>query len=748
MSTSDIPNVNLSEFSESRMESEYNYIDLTQKIKRKTSIQEKRNYSNENTSFDILEKNSDENNDNESVHSFSASRCYPDKDKNDKISFGTLIFYSLPSFGKMSCLVLLNINSTLYYESLGASLLYMSFFVTLTRCLELIVKPFIAHISDEIKTKMGRRKPFMLIGCGFYAIFLVLLFSPPSFRTSSRSLSIWFGVFFIFFFMAESVTIAPYLALGPELSSNTKEREKLYYFFYLFQYIGVLFAAAAPILMNKLFSQCDCSYCTDFPLLLDVEKCLQNCQIICNLRANEKSFITLSVFIGLFFILTIILLSVYVQEKRGSFNKENVSFVPSLHQLMGNKPFVKLIIPWICDVSIITIYSSMLPFFLNAIINPQKYCRENNIPLKDTQCSTNYYLGLSISIFFICCIISCNIWHYLVSKFGKIFCWRVFSLFCLFPFSLYLFCGLGTTNLLIIAAIITSFPAGGSYLNDVVVSDAIEYDEFKTGKRTEGIYTVCSAFIPKFISLFAQAIPLSILSIIGFIPTESGYVHTQPRAVIYYLKLTFAGIPMILCVVSYFFKLQFPIKDEINEKIKKGIEIQKSEFDKMQKENINFYKLYDPVYERKYVGIIPNTDEINPKNSVKTKDFLNHFISYRFLFLIYNGELLTLKRILKAIVILSLALSLFSFILLLYTFEYLSEQKYSFIPIADIFLLTTLIITIILFLLKLNALNKVIDGEFELDKKMVKLVIFSKMKNNKELLYDEKNMNNKEEKLE
>ena len=99
----------------------------------------------------------------------------------------------------MSCLVLLNINSTLYYESLGASLLYMSFFVTLTRCLELIVKPLVAHTSDEIKTKMGRRKPFMLIGCGFYALFLVLLFCPPSFRTSKRALSIWYGVFFIFF---------------------------------------------------------------------------------------------------------------------------------------------------------------------------------------------------------------------------------------------------------------------------------------------------------------------------------------------------------------------------------------------------------------------------------------------------------------------------------------------------------------------------------------------------------------------
>ena len=747
MSAINTQNINFSEFSESRMESEYNYIDLSQKIKRKSSIPEKINFPTENSSFDILDKTKEDNKDIESAHSFSDSRQNQENDKNDKISVGTLIFYSLPSFGKMSCLVLLNINSTLYYESLGASLLYMSFFVTLTRCLELIVKPFIAHISDETKTKMGRRKPYMLIGCGFYALFLVLLFSPPSFRTSSRSLSIWFGVFFVFFFMAESVTIAPYLALGPELSSNSKEREKLYYFFYVFQYVGVLFAAAAPILMNKLFSQCDCSYCTDFPLLLDVEKCLQNCQIICNLRANEKSFLSLSVFIGLFFILTIILLSVYVQEKKGSFNKENVSFVPSVHQLISNKPFVKLIIPWICDVSIITIYSSMLPFFLNAIINPQKYCRENNIPLKDTQCSTNYYLGLSISIFFICCIISCNIWHYLVSKLGKIFCWRIFSLICLFPFSLYLFCGVGTTNLLIIAAIITSFPAGGSYLNDVVVSDAIEYDEFKSGKRTEGIYTVCSAFIPKFVSLFAQAIPLSIMSIIGFIPTESGYVHTQPLAVIYYLKLTFAGIPMILCVTSYFFKLQFPIKDEINEKIKKGIELQKMEFDKMKKENINYYKLYDPVYDRKYVSIIPNTDEYNPKNSVQTKDFLNHFISYRALFLIYNGELNSLKKILKAVIILSSAFSLFSFIVLLYTFEYLSEQKYSFIPITDIFILTALIIIIILFFLKLNALNKVINGEFELDKKMVKLFIFSKMKNNREFIYNEQNRWNKEEKL-
>ena len=46
--------------------------------------------------------------------------------------------------------------------------------------------------------------------------------------------------------MAESVTIPPYLALAPELSGNTKERDKLYYFFYVFLYVGVLFEADSP----------------------------------------------------------------------------------------------------------------------------------------------------------------------------------------------------------------------------------------------------------------------------------------------------------------------------------------------------------------------------------------------------------------------------------------------------------------------------------------------------------------------
>ena len=166
MSEINISNVNPAEFTELKMESEYNYVDLSQKIKHKNSTQ-----LNEKSNLILNQENDNtfDENDNDSVHSFCLSRRPKEKDKDDKISFSTLMFYLLPSFGKMSCLVLLNINSTLYYETLRASLLYISFFVTLTRCLELIVKPLVAHISVLLNSILFDNK--------FFFALLLLLFN-------------------------------------------------------------------------------------------------------------------------------------------------------------------------------------------------------------------------------------------------------------------------------------------------------------------------------------------------------------------------------------------------------------------------------------------------------------------------------------------------------------------------------------------------------------------------------------------
>ena len=352
----------------------------------------------------------------------------------------------------------------------------------------------------------------MLFGCGFYALFLTLIFSPIP-GMSRISTSLWFGTFYILFFIADTVTNIPYLALGPELSNDTKEREKLYLYFYSFQYIGTLFACIAPVVIQTSINYCNCSSCD---LIFPQEKkiiCQNHCLSTCNLTSQETSLQMLSIFIGLFFIFSIILLCYKIKEKKKDVKNGNQAYIiPNFIRMINNKPFIRLLIPWIIDVTIIQIFATMLPFFLTYVINPQKVCLLNNINLGKPFCAANIWLALTISGFFICCIISMLLWHMVIKILPRKQAWQGYSLVSVFSFSMFLICNEGSMVMMVIISIVNAIPSGGMYLNDVFMTDIIDYDEFITGKRNEGIYQVFSSFTPKIVTIFAQSFPLTVMS--------------------------------------------------------------------------------------------------------------------------------------------------------------------------------------------------------------------------------------------
>ena len=294
--------------------------------------------------------------------------------------------------------------------------------------------------------------------------------------------------------------------------------------------------------------------------------------MLCNVITSQSSLFSISLFIGSFYIISVILIFFYIPEKyiidkeeeekekekekekvekeqkTNNTNNSNISnnsfddnskgfikenkidsknlkdkkihnfknvknyFIPSLYRLTNNYPFILLLTPWILDLIIMTIFAAMLPFFLNFIINPQKYCMKNNYDLNSDNCNVNIWLAYSISVFFIFCVFFTLMWHYLVKKFGKKKCWQSYSLISIFVFGLFFFCGEGSMGTLIFVSICCSIPAGGAYINDVFISDIIDYDEFICGQRNEGVFTVFSAFIPKVVSIFSQSIPLTVMT--------------------------------------------------------------------------------------------------------------------------------------------------------------------------------------------------------------------------------------------
>lgn len=332
----------------------------------------------------------------------------------------------------------------------------ISFFIAMTRAVEIIIKPVVAVISDSFSNKLGRRKPFMYAGCLFYSLFLVLLFYPPfidshfedriftdytltnylttnniSFQTSPETLnqhlninsslqntqsvfsikfneyanfltknnyslkiSLWFGVLYLLFFMADTICNIPYGALAPELSSNPKEREKLFFVYYLFQYIGILFSVAGPVILQYfIFHKCNFSVCDSKKGDAELySMCMNLKQQMCNNTNNFNSLRAIAFYVSFHYLVSIALLGYYIKEKYiidSSMKDNHRHFIPSLTNMLKNKPFISIILPYILDNIILAIFATMLPFYIKYVINPEEYCIYHKRRLNSIFCNSN-----------------------------------------------------------------------------------------------------------------------------------------------------------------------------------------------------------------------------------------------------------------------------------------------------------------------------------------------------------------------
>ena len=166
------------------------------------------------------------------------------------LSCGKYWSYCAPSFSTVPLTVLISAFVMAFYEKIGADLSALAFFVALGGGLEVVMDPAMSYMTDSCRTSMGRRRPFLIIGCVPYALSFLLLLTPggPGIGTlSPTAASAWFGGFYMLFKCANSFTNIPYDALAPEVTDHPPSRSKLFFFCTIFDGLGSLCAAALPI---------------------------------------------------------------------------------------------------------------------------------------------------------------------------------------------------------------------------------------------------------------------------------------------------------------------------------------------------------------------------------------------------------------------------------------------------------------------------------------------------------------------
>eukprot|EP00755_Sulcionema_specki_P021180 Sspe_Gene.73698::Locus_44714_Transcript_1_1_Confidence_1.000_Length_3688::g.73698::m.73698 len=565
-----------------------------------------------------------------------------------RLSWRTAIFYGAPSFSLTSMTMLIGIHGSVFYIGIGAHLAFYALFVAIARSFDVFTDPIMGWISDVTHVQptkrteskywfvrqmsrfpiRGRRRPYMVLFAVFYAICIVGILSPPKSLVTDWKISVWFGVFYFFFYIADTASNVPYNALGPELSDNSKERDRLFFVTNMFKYLGILVGATLPVLLTTLvFNSYDDLVgrypAPDPPMLatptptltlsVETHECPRGdfsynmpfayercwgkgnalCECLDSTRADDltgsldgkrRAMTTVALIFGVEYVVSMVACVYKVRERVQGLGDQSPPVVPAVLATMRNRPFMQLLPAWILDMTAVTMLGTMLPFFAEYVVKPWAVpecdptccgthgeswvysgCRSQ------TMCQTDTWLGIGLVALFTTALLSMPVWLRLTRSFGKRRVWLAFNLLTAITNGVFIFVGAGDPIFMCVLAAMNGIPAGAQFLTDSIVADVIDYDELLTGVRSEARFTIFQTFLPKMVSIPAQTIPISLLSVFGFVtPCEDGPYHPQPESVGLFLQVVFYVLPTLCSFGSLYFKLKFPLNERNMDLIREG----------------------------------------------------------------------------------------------------------------------------------------------------------------------------------
>jgi GPH family glycoside/pentoside/hexuronide:cation symporter len=175
------------------------------------------------------------------------------------------VTYAIGQLGWSTLVNIIGLQLVFFYlppESAGLPELITSatFFVVLNaitliaasgRLLDAVTDPLIASFSDRLRSKFGRRIPFMAVGALPAGLFCTLMFMPPS-AVQSTSNIIWLVIMQALFFIFLTAYVTPYFALLPELGHTATERLNLSTWISITYALGIMLAAQTPLIADSL----------------------------------------------------------------------------------------------------------------------------------------------------------------------------------------------------------------------------------------------------------------------------------------------------------------------------------------------------------------------------------------------------------------------------------------------------------------------------------------------------------------
>jgi sugar (glycoside-pentoside-hexuronide) transporter len=445
--------------------------------------------------------------------------------ENNSLDRKTLICYSLGNITQISMFMFIGFYIMEFYtDVIHLSSHLVGYALLIAYILSAITNVAMGYVSDHTRWRIGRRRPYFLIGTIPSGILFFFVFAPP--MLSQNWLFAYLTITASLLLIAIAIFETPYNALAPELTYDYNERIRLSGYRRSLELCGEILG---------IFT---------LPLMLALKG---NMSATAGL-AEAGCYRLVAFLISVSAIVAGIFCYWGTWERQQNASRASYHYGEALRSAIHNKPFVLIVVAFTLTVIADNITLSQLLYIIESFLHKKK---------ED--------MATFMFVFFLGSLASVPLWMKIGKLLGKKACYMV-AMF-LYPLP---FCILAAHVWPDVALFVTAFFGGalnaGLYMMPVaLMPDIVEWDELQTHQRREGTYMGIWIFCYKLgLGLSFLAVGIS-LEFIGY---DSQHLTTE---IIDKLRRNFVILPTIIIGIAVLLFSFFPISKAKHEEILKQL---------------------------------------------------------------------------------------------------------------------------------------------------------------------------------
>ena len=463
-----------------------------------------------------------------------------------RVSWGQKIAFGFGMLANQMFPALISIFIVVLVQNLGFPGWMWGIVSLAPRIFDSITDPIMGFISDNTKSKWGRRRQYVLIGALIMGVSFIIMWQ--LFLDNGVDYNfVYFLMWSLVFYLGLTIFGVPYVAMGYEMSDDFHERTQI---MAVAQWIGQWAWVIAPWFWVVMY---DPSW----------------------FESAEVAVRELAVWVGIVCMIFAIIPAIFIKSEStldknytpltlknigGSFKEIGTSFV----EASRSKPFRKLCVS---TFFIFNAFNTVAGFTFFIIVY---YLFNGNTGDAGIWPTLFGSCGALVTTFLVIPIVT-----YMSKKVGKKKAFLISQSISIIGYIMFWFLFVpGKPYMFLFALPFFSFGIGGLFtLMMSMTADVIDLDELQTGKRREGVFGAIYWWMVKFGFAIAGGLTGTILTLVGF---TSG-AESQPENAIIGLRLFFTGFPILGTLIAIYVMWDYDITEEKANEISETLAKRKSQ---------------------------------------------------------------------------------------------------------------------------------------------------------------------------